>query len=274
MKKAETKMKLSPKTTSIQPEFVQDIDLTKNWDRVYLRTLKNWAWNLTWREKYAGKFFVIYLIMLWIGIVMWIIDFLLSYFLWFNLWDWEPLGLFVNVADLILGIWMLWFSLNIANWLYQKVDDFFGEITWRRIWKLLLWTLLIYLVVTVCLLLLSAFWSFWIIAFWITFWILIIFSIFVVIRFKFFVYAIIDKWYWPIKALKYSWEITKWHFWEIIWVDLYILLINILWLLCLVVGLIWTSAMSNIILARYYRLLSNMNDKSFVETKTVKKAKK
>jgi len=274
MKKLETKRKVSPKKTSVKPESIQDKDLIRNWDRVYLKALKNWSWNLAWKEKYAGKFLVIYLIIVWICAVMWVVDFWLSYFLWFNLWDWKSLNLFGNFADLVLGIWLLWFSLNIANWLYQKVDNFFDEITWRRIWKLFLWTLIMYLVITVCLLLLSAFGSLWKVAFWITFWILIIISILFVVRFKFFVYAIIDKWYWPIAALQYSWNITKWHFWEIIWVDLYILLINILWLLCLVVGLIWTSAMTNIILAKYYRLLSNMYDESLVKVEKIEKVEK
>ena len=153
------------------------------------------------------------------------------------------LTIFSDLADVVLWIWLLWFSFNIAKWLFQKVDDFFREITLDRFWKYLVWGILYGLAVLG--------WCILLIIPWIIF----------AIRFKFFTFAIVDKWLWPIEALKYSWRMTKWHVGEIFWFDCYFLLWNIVWMLCLLIGLIWTSAMTNIAMARYYRLLSNLYEK-------------
>jgi len=225
------------------PESIQDSSLLKEWNRAYCKAFKDWSWNLVWRNKYAWKFFVIYLIMFWIWILMSYLDLWLTILCWLDP-DQYSLSIFGDIANAILMVWLLWFSFNIAKWLAQKVDDFFHEINWNRIWKYFVWWLLYWLVVLGWFILLIIPW--------------IIFSV----RFQFFMYAIIDKWLWPVDALKYSWRITKWRFWEIVWIDLYFWLINILWMLCLIIWLIWTTAMTNLATARYYRLISNIYDKN------------
>jgi len=244
MNENEKNVSVEAQSTEVQrPEVIQDEALLKDWDRAYFKALKKWSWNLVWNNKYGWRFFVIYLIMGWIGLVMSLLDLWLNYSLWIQE-DWYSLNLFSSIADIILTVWLFWFAVNIAKWLFQKVGDFFHAITWDRIWKYFVWGLLYGLIVCCGFVLLIIPW--------------IIFST----RFSLFTYAVIDKWYWPIDALKYSWRITKWRFWEIIWLWVYFWLINILWLLCLVVGLIWTSAMTTIASARYYRLLSNLYEKN------------
>lgn len=224
------------------PEIIQDEALLKDWDRAYFKVFKNWSWNLVWNNKYGWKFFVISLITWAIGMLAWFFDAWLSSLLWLE--EGVSLSIFRSIVNVVLWVWLVWFSFNIAKWLFQKVDDFFHEITWDRIWKICVSSLVFWLIVFGWLILLVIPW--------------IIFSV----RFQFFGYAIVDKWLSPIDALKYSWRITKWRFWEIIWFDFYFVLINLLWMLCLLVGLIWTSAMTNISTARYYRLISNMYEKN------------
>lgn len=235
------------------PEVIQDAALLKDWNRAYFKAFKNWSWNLVWNNKYGWKFFVIYLIIWWIGALMSLLDSWLTSLVWMNPEEYS-LSIFSDLADIVLWIWLLWFSFNIAKWLFQKVDDFFHEITIDRFWKYLVWGILYGLIVFGwCILLLIP---------WIIF----------AIRFKFFTYAIVDKWLWPVDALKYSWRITKWRAGEIFWFDCYFLWWNIVWMLCLLVGLVWTSAMTNISTARYYRLISNLYEKDLKSLNNVQQA--
>lgn len=220
-------------------EAISDKELLLNWRACY-SAFKNWSWNLARRQWYMWKYFVIWLITWAFSMIASFFDSWLSALIWMQ--EWTSLNIFNNIVSIILWVWLLWFSFNIAKWLAQKVDNLFHEITWDRIWKSFVWSLLFALIMLGGLLLLVIPW--------------IIFST----RFSFFAYAIVDKWYWPVDALKYSWRITKWHFWEIVWFWLYFCLINMLWLLCLIIGILWTSAMTNMAMARYYRLLSNIYD--------------
>lgn len=220
-------------------EAISDKELLLNWRACY-SAFKNWSWNLARRQWYMWKYFVIWLITWAFSMIASFFDSWLSALIWMQ--EWTSLNIFNNIVSTILWVWLLWFSFNIAKWLAQKVDNLFHEITWDRIWKTFVWSLLFALIMLGGLLLLIIPW--------------IIFST----RFSFFAYAIVDKWYWPVDALKYSWRITKWHFWEIVWFWLYFCLINMLWFLCLIIGILWTSAMTNMAMARYYRLLSNIYD--------------
>ncbi len=225
-----------------QKDTFQDSDFIKNWDRAYLRVFKKWSWDLAWNQRYAWKFFLIFLIIFAIHFVASIFDAIFSTAIWLE--ENVSLTLFGGIADLVTGVWLLGFGLNIAKWLVQEVNNFFREITWDRVWKTFLAWLLFWLIVIL--------WFVCLIIPW------LIFSV----RFQFFNYAIVDKWMWPIDALKYSWNITKWRFWEIIWFDLYFGLINILWILCLIIGLIWTIPMTQMAMARYYRLISDIYEKN------------
>lgn len=222
-------------------EFISDNALITD-GTVYYGGFRKWSWNLARKQWYALKYLVIWLISWAIWLVAGFLDMWLSSLLWMD--EEESISLFQGIASFILWIWLLWFSLNIARWLFQKVDNFFREITWDRIRKVGIWNLLYGFIVI---------WGlFLLIIPWIIFW----------TRFSFMIYAIIDKWLWPIEALKYSWRMTKWYFWEIVWFWIYFGLINFLWVLCAIIGVIWTSAMTNMAIARYYRLLSNLYEKT------------
>lgn len=80
----------------------------------------------------------------------------------------------------------------------------------------------------------------------------IIFSI----RLKFVNYLIIDKGLGPIEAIKVSWAMTKGSFWNLIKLNLAVLGLNILGLLALIVGLLWTIPTTSIAEAFVYRKLS------------------
>lgn len=236
-----------------------DKDFLQEWDRVSLWSFGKWSWNLVWHEWYAWKFFVIYLIIFWIALVAWILDSLLSNLAWLD--PEYSLNVFSDIVSILFSIWLLWFSFNVAKWLVQKVKDVFNEITWDRFWKILCITIVIWFVVwlTAIPLIISLLQESWVIVPLFILWIiLVLFWTFLVIRLKFAQYVVIDKWFWPKEALIYSRNITKWHFWEVILFDLYFVAINILWMLCLLVGLIWTTSMISLATAKYYHVLSEI----------------
>jgi hypothetical protein len=82
------------------------------------------------------------------------------------------------------------------------------------------------------------------------------------IRFSFVNQAIADKNLGVIEGFKYSWKITENHFWDLIRFHIYFLLWNILGLLCLIVGVIWTSTMRQIAFSKLYLELSEQADKA------------
>ena len=82
------------------------------------------------------------------------------------------------------------------------------------------------------------------------------------IRFSFVNQAIADKNLGIIEGFKYSWKITENHFWDLIRFHIYFLLWNILGLLCLIIGFIWTSAMRQIAFSKLYLELSEQADKA------------
>lgn len=226
--------------TSLEGKNVsfKDSDFVQEWDRVSLSTYSKWSWDLVWRKWYAWKYFVIFLIAFVGCILTIIIDMLINAAMWI---EWEDMITpFTSILLFLFKIGVLGFSLHIAKWIMQRIGDFFHEITWNRIWKIFLWNIVMKLIVIL--------WLFLLIIPW----------IFFAVRLNFLMYAVVDKWYWPIDALVYSRNITKWHFWEIVLFDFYFFAINILWMLCIIVGLIWTIPMTSIATAKYYHILSEL----------------
>lgn len=76
------------------------------------------------------------------------------------------------------------------------------------------------------------------------------------VRFSFVNQAIADKDLSVIEGFKSSWRITKGHFWKLIGFNCYFLLWNILGVLCLIIGLVWTATMRNIAFSKLYLELS------------------
>jgi hypothetical protein len=242
-----------------EKKLFTDKDFLQEWDRVSLWAFSKWSWNLVWHEWYAWKFFVIYLIIFWVSIIAWILDSILTAISWMS--SDASVNIFSEIVSILFSIWVLWFSFNIAKWLIQKVKDVFHEITFERFWKILFITIVIWIIIWLCSipLIISLLQESWVIVVLLILWIiLILFWTFLVIRLKFAQYAVIDKWFGPKEALIYSRNITKWHFWEIILFDLYFVAINILGMLCLLIGLIWTTAMISLATSKYYLILSEL----------------
>lgn len=265
MKKVQQKKIVVPEKVEEQVELIQDEAFIKNGNHISLKAFRNWSWNLVRRKKYAWKYFLIYLIIFWISLVMNFLDSWLTTISWSND-SGISFTMFSDIADIVFAIGLLWFSINVAKWLEQKVKDFFHEITWDRFWKILCISIIIWVIVILCYIpfIIYAMWGFKLNVIFLIIWIiLILLWIFVGIRLQFAQYTVVDKWYWPREALIYSRNITKWRFREIIWFDCYFVLINLLWMLCLFIWLIRTSAMTSLSIARYYRLISNMYDKNY-----------
>lgn len=251
---------MKEKETSMEQKNLsfKDSDFVQDWDCASLGTYSKWAWDLVWHKWYAGKYFVIFLIMFWIGIVTGVFDWIISAIIWMES---EPMSILSDIAGVIFAVWLLWFSVNVAKWFVQKVWDFFRAITWERIWKIVCVSIIIGIVVMLCsiVLIMSIIPESWVNVVLLILWIILaLFWIFLGIRLNFAQYAVVDKWFWPKKALIYSRNITKWHFWEIILFDLFFAAINILWMLCLLVWLIWTVSMTYIATAKYYLILSGL----------------
>lgn len=81
------------------------------------------------------------------------------------------------------------------------------------------------------------------------------------VRFSFVNQAIADKDLSVIEGFKSSWRITKGHFWKLIGFHFYFLLWNILGVLCLIIGVVWTATMRNIAFSKLYLELSE-NEKN------------
>lgn len=79
----------------------------------------------------------------------------------------------------------------------------------------------------------------------------IIFSI----RLSYVSYLIVDKNFGPIEAIKTSWKITKGNIWNLFFFGILLGLINILGLLCLIIGLFVTVPLTMLATAFVYRKL-------------------
>lgn len=80
------------------------------------------------------------------------------------------------------------------------------------------------------------------------------------IKFQFFGYCVVDKDLNPIHALRQSSRITKTVKWKLLWFGILLLLINVLGLICLVIGLFATIPTTIIAYAYVYRKLVGQSE--------------
>ncbi len=85
---------------------------------------------------------------------------------------------------------------------------------------------------------------------------LIIPGIFFAVRLQFVYYAVVDKGMGPFKALGYSWEITRGHWWDLLLFNIASLGVNLLGFLALLVGLFASVPTTRIAHTHVYRELS------------------
>lgn len=77
-------------------------------------------------------------------------------------------------------------------------------------------------------------------------------GIYIAYKLSFMQYYIVDQDSTAIQALKQSWHATTGHTWKLIWLSLLFVVINILWLLALGIGLLWTVPTTIITYAYVY----------------------
>lgn len=201
---------------------------------------KEW-WKISWTYQKGPYFFLIGLMICGIFRWIWILDGIISYALWV---DTLVPGLLINILWIIFSIWVIAYTFDLINWIDAKIKNFWKWMTWDRIRSGVLWSILSWILIFIWFILLIIPW------------------IIVSVRLIFVLYAIIDKLMDPIEAIKYSWKITKWHFREIVWFELYFMLYNFIGMLCLWVWLIRTWPMTQLATVRYYKLLSEAYDQT------------
>ena len=218
---------------------------------VFSEIRKEW-WNISRKYGRALQYLIIYLIISGIYLWLWLLDYALCYILWIQ-WDTLIPDLFTKILWIIFSIWLLWFTFDLIKWVDAKIKNFWKAMNRDTIWRWVLWMILY-----------GTFVALWCILFIIP-WII------VAVRLKFTLYAVLDKWMDPTEAIKYSWNITKWHFREIVRFDIYLSFFNIIWMLCLIVWLVWTVPMTQLAMARYYLSLSEMYESAPKENKVKNK---
>ena len=199
------------------------------------------GWKISWTYQKGPYYLLIWLLICWIFLLIWLLDGIISIALWVD--SLVP-SLVTNILSIIFSIWVLAYTFDLLNWIDAKIKNFWKWMTRNRIRSGVLWSILTCIFI------------------WIWFILLIIPWIIVSVRLLFVLYAIVDKWLDPIEAIQYSWNITKWHFREIIWFELYFLFYNLIGILCLWIWLIRTWAMTQLATARYYKTLSELYDNS------------
>ncbi len=145
-------------------------------------------------------------------------------------------GLISLLVSTVFWVGVTNISLIVVSWGKLKYLDLFNKL---KYFFNFLWAYVLYILMVVG----------WSILF-------IVPGIYRAIRFSFYPYLIIEKWYNPIKALKESRKITKGKFRDIFSYTLLFGFVNLLWALCLLVGLLWTVPMTKIAQAKMYKELS------------------
>lgn len=164
------------------------------------REIHKWVKYLLWtKEKFR------LLIRITIAIL---VIFLIGYFLDNFIWKILYIDSFKFFWYWVLMLWFIWLtgvSLSLAKWRMTNLSDFFWAITRDNIRKLAIW----YLLTLWPIILTQMLWTVNLpISVVLSVWLCLLFST----KLIFFQFAIIDKWYNPIKAIKYSRDITKWYF--------------------------------------------------------------
>ena len=228
------------------------------WDWCFKRLRKR-AWNLVRTEKKAWKFFVIWLIIFAIWLCCWFFDSFITLAIWIENTEFSLIS---SLASMILTIGLIGFVLKIVKENDAKIENFWKSITRDRIWKTLVWTLLIWIIYAapiILFVLCSKIWNSTIQT--ILLILVMIILCYITIKVSFTQYIIVDKWLMPMESIKLSWKITKWHFWEIVGLGIVILFWNLIWLLCLAIGLIWTIPMTQLMMWKYYRSIVSQYEK-------------
>ncbi|EKD25252.1 MAG: hypothetical protein ACD_80C00097G0014 [uncultured bacterium (gcode 4)] len=174
----------------------------------------------------------------------------------------ELLNIIVTSIVLLGGLWLsLWYknlSLNIVNEAKAKYSDVFVD--FQKFLKYLWAYILVYIIIIIGVILLIVPW--------------VIFAL----RLSMVPYLILDKNIGPIQAIKMSRKMTKWFIGDIFLLCILIWLINILWFIAILVGLLRTLPLGFIASAYIYKKIlaaqNNKETKVIEKKETTKKSKK
>lgn len=191
---------------------------------------RSWVWNKRKARSYFGY-----------GVIVFLISLILALIINPQEWDFSEtiFELINSVVSTIVSIGFLGISLNYAKDQEEEAKTFWKKITFERTWKMIVASFLVGGIAIIGFLL------------------LILPGIYLGVRLQFFSYAIIEKGLGPIEAIKWSWRITKGNFRRCVVFSLYFILRNIIGVLCLGIGLIWTIPMTMIAQAKFYLQLTN-----------------
>lgn len=236
------------------------------------------AWSLT-----KKNFWLIFLIIITIIAIQWILTSIIPILLdWWNVENFF-VSIIINLVSLFIWIFINIWRKNISfeisqNWETQY-KKFFEKMI--RLFPKFLWASLLYILVFIILFILPFF--LFILSRWIPALIIlaVLFSIFwfilfiiFAIRVHFFSYIIIDKNFWSYKSMKDSWDITKWHFRELIWFSVSKFIIFILWFCVILIWLLRAIPTNQIATASFYKKISwKSSDNNTHQTKPITKAK-
>ena len=240
--------------------------------KMNLQELKSLGREMAWTR---GKWRVIFLI----GLILFVIGVILGFWSEWATKVWEgSKELFENgahiistIINLIIGAMLVPLFLGWAKKEDLRFKDFWGMFTKKVTRKILVAMVLlpagVFGLVTIAAFLAGLAGSFVAIPHAMTifmgsFMALAVLAVVVLsVRFSFVNQAIADKDLSVIEGFKSSWRITKGHFWKLIGFNFYFLLWNILGVLCLIIGVVWTATMRNIAFSKLYLELSE-NEKN------------
>ncbi len=160
---------------------------------------------------------------------------------WLNHWPQDtnnigdPISL---ILSLILGFWMIKIFLHFVHGKIPTLTELWSHKAWRFLWWLLAKIIQGVLVGIGTIL-------------------LIIPGIYVGARLYLYEYFVVDQDMNSIEAISASWEITKWHVWEIVGIMLMSFGIIILGALALGIGLIWAIPTVKLAQATLYKKLTS-----------------
>lgn len=86
------------------------------------------------------------------------------------------------------------------------------------------------------------------------------------VKLSLFPYLVLEKGYGPFKAIRMSWRLTKGCVWDMFVIKFIAGLINILWVLAVVIGLLWTIPLMMIANAYIYKRITEIHKDMLVET--------
>ncbi len=201
--------------------------------------IKTWeVIKYAWKEskKNTTKYLLWFWIYILLTIVSWIFD------TETNILGSHNLSIVITTLLQVLWIWIgLWLTKISLDIVYKRQYKIKNLFVWFIPFLKFIWAYILTLLIVI-----------------VGYILLIIPGIIRWVRLNFVAHLVLEKNLSPLKAIKASWKMTKGLVGNILWLNIVAWLINILWLLCLVVWLIWTIPVVIIANAYLYKKISEI----------------